>query len=112
MLHDPDWRIRAAAVTSLGLRGERSVLADLQKAVGDPDPYVQQSAVTALDKIADRSSFPVLLLALDKPAIVDDVCDVLIHHKDLYRDLLEQAWKSADRRRETVIAAILSAMKS
>ena len=38
--------------------------------------------------------------------------DVLVHHKDLYRDLLEQAWRTADSRREAVIAAILSAMKT
>jgi HEAT repeat protein len=111
MLHDRDWRIRAAAVTSLGIRGDRSALQDLQNAVEDPDPYVQQSAVAALDKMPDRSSFGVLLRALDNPAILDDVCEVLIHHKDIYRDLLEQAWKAADRRREVVIAAALTAMK-
>jgi HEAT repeat protein len=112
MLRDADWRIRAAAVTALGVRGDRGALADLQSAVEDPDPYVQQSAVAALDKIPDRSSFGVLLRALDNPSILDDVCDVLIRHKDLYRDLIEQAWKTADRRREVVIAAVLSAMKS
>lgn len=112
MLRDPDWRIRAAAVTSLGIRGDRSGLHDLQNAVEDPDPYVQQSAIAALDKMPDRSSFTVLLRALDNSAILDDVCEVLIHHKDVYRDLLEQAWKSADRRREVVIAAVLTAMKS
>jgi HEAT repeat protein len=112
MLSDEDWRIRAAAATSLGIRGDRAALHDLQKAVEDPDPYVQQSAVAALDRIPDRSSFAALLRALDNTAILDDVCEVFIHHKDLYRDLLEQAWRTADRRREIVIAAVLSAMKS
>lgn len=112
MLHDEDWRIRAAAVASLGLRGDRSALPDVHAALDDPDAYVQQSAVATLDKIADRSSFPVLLRALDNQALVDDVAEVFIHHKDIYRDLLEQAWSGADRRREIVIAAILSAMKS
>ena len=36
---------------------------------------------------------------------------VLVRHRDLYRDLLEEAWRTADSRREVVIAAILSAMK-
>jgi hypothetical protein len=49
---------------------------------------------------------------MENPAILDEISDVLIHHKDLYRDLLEQAWRTADSRREAVIAAILSAMKA
>ncbi len=112
MLHDEDWRIRAAAVASLGVRGDRAALPDLHAALDDPDPYVQQCAVAALDKIPDRSSFPALLRALSNAAILDDVCEVLIHHKGVYRDLLEQAWSNADRRSEIIIAAILSAMKS
>lgn len=111
-LGDEDWRIRAAAVTAFGLRGDRAALSALHGAIEDDDPYVQQCAVVALDKIADRSSFPILLRALDNPAILDDVCELFIHHKQLYRDLLEGAWRNADRRREVVIAAILSAMKS
>ena len=73
---------------------------------------MQESAVLALDRIPDRSSFPYLFKALENPATIDEVSDVLIHHKDLYRDLLEQAWRTADSRREVIIAAILSAMKS
>lgn len=112
MLSDEDWRIRAAAVASLGIRGERSSLPDIHTALEDVDAYVQQCAVAALDRIPDRSSFPVLSRALDNPALVDDVSELFIHHKEIYRDLLEQAWSGADRRREVIIAAILSAMKS
>ena len=64
----------------------------------------------ALDKIADRSSFPYLFRALENVAILDDVSEVFVKHKQLYRDLLEQAWRTADSRREVVIAAILAAM--
>jgi HEAT repeat protein len=106
-----DWRMRAAAATALGLRGDRAALPALHRALEDPDTYVQQSAVLALDKVADRSSFPVLFKALENGAILDDVSDVLVRHKDLYRDLLEEAWRTADSRREVVIAAILAAMK-
>ena len=73
---------------------------------------MQESAALALDKIPDRSSFPHLFKAMENPAVLDEISDVLIHHKDLYRDLLEQAWRTADSRREVIVAAILSAMKS
>jgi HEAT repeat protein len=111
-LSDSDWRIRAAAAASLGARGDAKALSALHRALEDADTYVQESSVLALDRIPDRSSFPYLFKALENPAIIDEVSDVLIHHKDLYRDLLEQAWRTADSRREVIIAAILSAMRS
>jgi HEAT repeat protein len=110
-LGDGDWRIRAAAATALGARGDRYALPPLHRALEDPDAYVQQSAVLALDKIPDRSSFPHLFRALENPAILDDVSEVFVRHKQLYRDLLEEAWRTADSRREVVIAAILAAMR-
>lgn len=111
-LSDDDWRIRAAAATALGNRGDRYALQTLHRALEDTDTYVQQSAVLALDKIADRSSFPYLFKALENTAILDDVSETFVKHKQLYRDLLEEAWRTADSRREVVIAAILQAMKS
>lgn len=110
-LFDSDWRIRAAAVTALGMRGDRDALSYLHRALEDPDPYVQQSAVHALERIPDRSSFPHLFKAMECTAVLDDVSDVFVKHKDLYRDLLEEAWRTADSRREVVIAAILQSMK-
>jgi len=110
-LGSDDWRLRAAAATALGLRGDREALPLLHRALEDPDTYVQQSAVLALDKVADRSSFPHLFKALENAAVLDDVSDVFVRHKELYRDLLEEAWRTADSRREVVIAAILQAMK-
>jgi len=106
-----DWRIRAAAATALGVRGDRAALPSLHRALDDHDTYVQQSAVHALDKVADRSSFPFLFKSLENAAILDDVSEVFVRHKDLYRDLLEEAWRTADSRREVVIAAILAAMR-
>jgi HEAT repeat protein len=108
---DADWRVRAAAATAIALRGDKAALPALHRALEDADTYVQQSAVLALDKIPDRSSFPHLFKALENPAILDDVSDVFVKHKELYRDLLEEAWRVADSRREVVIAAILQAMK-
>jgi HEAT repeat protein len=111
-LGDSDWRIRAAAAAALGARGDAKALPALHRALDDTDSYVQESAVLALDKIPDRSSFPHLFKAIENEALLDEVADVFIGHKELYRDLLEEAWRTADSRREQVIAAILSAMKS
>ncbi|HEU4521507.1 MAG TPA: HEAT repeat domain-containing protein [Thermoanaerobaculia bacterium] len=108
---EQDWRIRAAAVAALGIRGDRKALEILHRAVEDSDTYVQQSAVHALDRIPDASSFGVLFKALENPAILDDVTDVFVRHKEIYRILLEEAWRTADSRREVVIAAILQSMK-
>jgi HEAT repeat protein len=110
-LTDDDWRIRAAASTAIALRGDKTALPALHRALEDPDTYVQQSAVLALDRIPDRSSFPFLFKALENAAILDEVSEVFVRHKDLFRDLLEEAWRTADSRREVVIAAILQAMK-
>lgn len=108
---DNDWRIRAAAVTAVAVRGDRTALPALYAALQDSDTYVQQSAVLALDKLPDRASFPYLFRALENSAILDEVSDLFVRHKQLYRDLLEEAWRTADSRREMVIAAILQAMK-
>jgi HEAT repeat protein len=108
---DVDWRIRAAAVTAVAVRGDRTALPALHAALLDPDTYVQQSAVLALDKLPDRESFPHLFRALENSVILDEVSDLFVRHKQLYRDLLEEAWRTADSRREVVIAAILQAMK-
>jgi HEAT repeat protein len=110
-LTDDDWRIRAAAASAIALRGDKTALPALHRALEDPDTYVQQSAVLALDRIADRSSFPFLFKALENAAILDEVSEAFVRHKDLFRDLLEEAWRTADSRREVVIAAILQAMK-
>jgi len=111
-LRDPDWRLRAAAAVSLGARGAREALSELHGALlGDPDPYVQQSAVVALDKIGDRESFSYLLGALSNRLIRDDVADLLVRHRETYRDLLEAAWSTADRQHEQIIAAILEAQR-
>jgi HEAT repeat protein len=110
-LTDSDWRIRAAASSAIALRGDKTALPALHQALQDPDTYVQQSAVLALDRIPDRSSFEPLFRALENAAILDEVSDVFVRHKELFRDLLEEAWRTADSRREVVIAAILQAMK-
>jgi hypothetical protein len=67
--------------------------------------------VLALDQIGDRSSFPYLFDALENRAILDEVSELFVRHMNTYRDLLEQAWRTADSRHELIIAAILQATK-
>ena len=97
---------------SLGKRGDLRALPQIHdRLVSDPDNYVQHSAVLALEKMANRSSFDFLLRALDNRAILDDVAELFVRHRDIFRDQLEDAWRKADSRHERVIAAILQAMK-
>jgi HEAT repeat protein len=110
-LRNEDWRIRAAAAAALGVRGDKRALPALYRALEDGDAYVQQTAVLALDKMADSASFPHLFKALENPAVLDEVTETFVRHKDVYRDLLEEVWRTADSRREVVIAAILQSMK-
>lgn len=111
-LEDSDWRIRGAAAMALGQRGDMRALEPLHRTlIHDPDAYVQQACVGALEHIPSRESFPVLMQVLDRRPILDEISDLLVRHKEVFRDLLEQAWRTADSRQEIVIAAILRAMK-
>lgn len=111
-LESRDWRVRAAAAQALGNANDRHSLPRLHALLSsDPDPYVRHAAVAALDRIGDRSSFEHLLAALENREILDDVSDLFVRHRDTYRGLLEAAWRTADSRREAVIAAILQEMK-
>jgi HEAT repeat protein len=107
-----DWRLRAAAAVALGQRGDRRALDKLHHLLTeDRDTYVQQSVVMALDRMPGSSSFPFLFASLGNAAILDEVSDLFVRHKKIFRDPLEQAWRSADSRQEVIIAAILQAMK-
>jgi HEAT repeat protein len=112
-LRDDDWRRRAAAAAAIGHRADRRALAALHETLQrDDDSYVQQSVIEALDRLGDQSSFPYLLEALNNPAVIDEVSDIFVRHKKVYRDRLEQAWRTADSRKESVIAAILETMRT
>lgn len=112
-LTSEDWRRRAAAALAIGQRGDKKALPLLHETLErDSDSYVQQATIEALDHLADRSSFPHLLEALENRAIVDEVSEVLVRHGEVFREDLEKSWRTADSRKESVIAAILEAMRS
>lgn len=111
-LLDPDWRLRAAAALALGQRGDERALPALHHAMEtDPDTFVRQSVVAGLEKMASRSSFPVLLAAIEDQAVLDEISHLFVRHKETYRDLLEDAWRHAGSRHEVIIAAILQSMR-
>lgn len=111
-LTEGDWRLRAAAATSLGTRADPVVIPALHTVLeNEKDPYVRRSIVAAIGVIGDSSSFPRLLDALDDPEVRDDVVDLLLKRPDVFRESLEEAWRTADSRRESLLAAILHAMR-
>ena len=111
-LYSEDWRMRAAAALALGNRGDKQALGPLHEAIStDSDAFVQQSSVLALGKIPDASSFPYLLRGLQNPAILDDVSELFVREKEIFREGVERAWREADSRSEPVLAAILHAMR-
>ena len=83
--NDPDFRVRASAVSSLGGAdtGDPVALGALIGALGDPDPEVLISALESLQWVANSSVIPDITPLLDHPN--EDVRDTA----GITRDLLE-----------------------
>lgn len=112
-LGNEDWRLRAAAAQALGRRGDDRALEALHETLRtDPDTFVRQSVVNGLEKMGRRESFPCLFEAIEDQAVLDEITHLFVRHKEVYRDLLEQAWRKAGSRHEVIISAILQSMKS
>jgi HEAT repeat protein len=52
-LADPRWRVRAAATEAAGKLGANDLVDDITKLLDDPDGFVVQNALTALEKLND-----------------------------------------------------------
>jgi HEAT repeat protein len=112
-LTNEDWRLRAAAAQALGRRGDDRALEALHETLrSDSDTFVRQSVVNGLEKMGRRESFPVLFEAIEDQAVLDEVSHLFVRHKEVYRDLLEDAWRKAGSRHEVIISAILQSMKA
>lgn len=112
-LSDEDWRLRAAAAQALGRRGDERALEALHETLrSDSDTFVRQSVVNGLEKMGRRESFSVLFEAIEDQAVLDEVTHLFVRHKEVYRDLLEDAWRKAGSRHEVIISAILQSMKA
>jgi HEAT repeat protein len=84
--NDPDFRVRAAAVSALGGAdaGDSLALGALIGALGDPDPEVLVPALEGLQWVADSSVIPEITPLLDHPN--EDVRDTAGITIDLLED--------------------------
>lgn len=64
-LDDNEWRVRAAAVASLGTHGNRRALFPLCQRLEDPRGDVRRAAAEALAALGDRAATAPLIMALD-----------------------------------------------
>ncbi len=61
---DPSARLRLQAARSAGIRGDKAVLTDLVRLLGDRDAAVRREAAIAIGKLRDLSAGPALYAAL------------------------------------------------
>jgi HEAT repeat protein len=107
-LDDEDWRLRATALEAVGRRRRRDLLPRIhERLLRDPDDLVARAALSAVEEIRDPASLPVLIEALERKVIVDDVVTALVRLAPVFGRRLSDAWRQADRRREPILAEIL-----
>jgi len=109
---NPDWRLRASALSALAEMKNKDSLPVIHDILEkDPDSFVKVAALNALETLADASSFPYLLKALETYELVDNVASVFIKKKDIFQPLIEKEWQKAEKKREEMLAIILEEMK-
>jgi HEAT repeat protein len=105
---DPDWRLRATALEALGRRGRTERRELLHRALlDDPDVLVARSALTAIERIADSPDIPVLVEALSRSALADDVTGALVRLRPRLSAEIQRAWREAEPRTAGILAEIL-----
>jgi HEAT repeat protein len=105
---DPDWRLRSTALEALGrrLRVDRRTL--LHRALlEDPDDVVARSALTAIERIADAPDVPVLVRALSRTALAEDVTGTLVRVRPKLSAEIELAWREAEPGIAGILAEVL-----
>jgi HEAT repeat protein len=105
---DPDWRLRATALEAIGRRGlsdRRPILRN--RLLEDPDDLVARAALTALETLAEAEDIPVLVEALARESIAEDVSLALQRLRRRFGRELEAAWRDSESRRAAILAEIL-----
>jgi HEAT repeat protein len=101
--HDTAWIVRAQAARALGARAARReqkgyAAAVLTRALSDPDPEVQKTALEALSMLGDSNAIPALIRHLERAAREGDLAAIratqaaLRHLSGEKRDLDPQEW--------------------
>lgn len=109
---NPDWRLRASAINALAEMKNKDVLPVIHEIIAkDPDPFVKVAALSSLEVLADSSSFPHLLKALENSDLVDNVASVFISKKEIFQSLVEKEWQTIEKKKEEILAIILEEMK-
>jgi HEAT repeat protein len=101
---DEAWIVRAQAARSLGIRAGRlrekgNAAAVLSRALSDPDPEVQKTALQALASLGDPTVIPTLIRRLERAAQDGDLAGLHASQAALRsltgetRDLDPQAWR-------------------
>jgi HEAT repeat protein len=105
---DPDWRLRATALEAMGRRGRFDRRPALRRALlEDPDDLVARSALTALESMAVETDVPVLVDALRRDGLAEDVTAALLRLRVKFPSALERAWREADPRRAAILSEVL-----
>lgn len=105
---DPDWRLRATALEAMGRRGRRERADVLQRALlEEHDDLVARSALTAIESMVRAEDIPVLVRALGREGISEDVCGALVRLRPRFEPQLQTQWREADPRRAGILAEIL-----
>jgi HEAT repeat protein len=105
---DPDWRLRATALDAMGRRGRFDRRPVLRRALlEDPDDLVARSALTALESMAVETDVPVLVDALRRDGLAEDVTAALVRLRVKFPSALERAWREADPRRAAILSEVL-----
>lgn len=105
---DPDWRLRATALEALGRRGRTDRRPLLHQALlRDPDDLVARAALAAVERIAAAQDVPVLVRALSRPALAEDVSAALARLRPKLSAEIELAWREAEPRTAGILAEVL-----
>lgn len=83
-LADPRWRVRAAAAEALGEMEVRSAAEEIEKLLGDADPFVVQAAMKAAQRLGRRpSSAKLVALARENGDLLMPVAQALMQAGDV-----------------------------
>ena len=105
---DPDWRLRATAMEAMGRRARYDRRPALRRALlEDPDDLVARSALTALESMAVEADIPVLVEALGREPLAEDVTTALVRLRAKFPSAIERAWRESDPRRAAILSEVL-----